>query len=104
MTAARRIAQHRPPRAHPVRVAEVRRARRRAPGAAMLGAVAGLALGAAILIGAPGAGAGSRTGGARFDRPAAPSPGWAPVSVASVIAPAPGAEASPARDREAGHP
>ncbi len=104
MTAARRIAQHRPPRAVHVRVAEVRHPRMRAPGAALLGAVAGLALAVAILIGAPGAGGAPTADEVRFDRPATPLPGWAPVSVASVIAPARGVEAAPGRDREEGRP
>ena len=104
MTVARRIAQHRPPRAERARVAGVRRARLRALGAAALGAVTGLAFGAAILIEAPGVGGASRMDGARFDRPAGSSPGWTAVSVASVIAPAQGTAFSSRREREEGGP
>jgi hypothetical protein len=76
----------------------------RALGAAIPGAATGLALGAAILIGAPGAGAAPRTDGARLDRPAGSSRGWTAVSVASVIAPARGTAFSPRRDREESPP
>ena len=104
MTATRRIAQHRPHRAGRTRGAGARRARVRALGAAMLGAGTGLALGGAILIAAPVVGVASGSNDARFERPAAPSPGWAPVSVASAIAPARRAESSPGRDREEDRP
>ena len=50
----------------------------------MLGAVAGFAVGAAILVGAPGVGPVARTESTRSDRPATRRA----VAVAAVIAPA----------------
>ena len=68
---------------------------------ATLGAAAGLALGLAILAGAPVVDGVSGDADARFDArlalPPPPSPEWSPVSVASVIAPATDATSSRGR-------
>ena len=100
MTATRRIAPHRPPRVKRTRVAQGRRARARALGAAMLGAGTGLALGVVILIGAPVVGVAPGSDDARLDRPAVPAPRRAAMSVAWAIAPARGAESASGRDGE----
>jgi len=100
MTTARRIARHRPLPAGRSHAAGTQGARTRALGTAMLGAVTGLVSGAAILVGAPVVGAASSTDGARFDRPASPSPAGLPVPVAAVIVPAPGVERFAGQDRQ----
>lgn len=70
----------------------------------MLGAVTGLVVGAAILIGSPVVGGAASTDGARFERPTSLAPAGLPAPVAAVIAPAQGAEPSARPDRRVAIP
>ncbi len=86
MTSTRRIARHQPPRAPRARATGAGGVRVRACAAAALGLCSGLALGAAILVGAPAVGGGSRADAARPGESDSASDRGA-VPVASVIEP-----------------
>jgi hypothetical protein len=100
MTIARRIARPRPARAGRPHFVGARGARARALGAAMLGAGAGLAAGAAVLVAAPGIGGLTQIDSTRAERPAA----RALESVAAVIAPARRVAGAAGQDRHEARP